>query len=147
MGLNDSLTRNISDLKFSVHRLKEVEEKLSKVANSSNVDRLVEIVKETKQVNREIKENIKAKVVQDILSSVLRTDRNADLSIGNAGELKQLMTRLKNMPGFQFHEDRFLQILGVPTEKPIRIGKIMELIRNLLDDPNSQENVFVWDDM
>lgn len=147
MGLNDSLTRNISDLKFSVHRLKEVEEKLSKVANSSNVDRLVEIVKETKQVNREIKENIKAKVVQDILSSVLRTDRNADLSIGNAGELKQLMTRLKNMPGFQFHEDRFLQILGAPTEKPIRIGKIMELIRNLLDDPNSQENVFVWDDM
>lgn len=147
MGLNDSLTRNISDLKFSVHRLKEVEEKLSKVAYSSNVDRLVEIVKETKQVNREIKENIKAKVVQDILSSVLRTDRNADLSIGNAGELKQLMTRLKNMPGFQFHEDRFLQILGAPTEKPIRIGKIMELIRNLLDDPNSQENVFVWDDM
>jgi len=51
------------------------------------------------------------------------------------------------MPGFQFHEDRFLQILGAPTEKPIRIGKIMELIRNLLDDPNSQENVFVWDDM
>ena len=41
-----------------MERLKEVEEKLSKVANSSNVDRLVEIVKETKQVNREIKVNI-----------------------------------------------------------------------------------------
>jgi len=70
MGLNDSLTRNISDLKFSVHRLKEVEEKLSKVAYSSNVDRLVEIVKETKQVNREIKVNIVVYFQTQVASSM-----------------------------------------------------------------------------
>ena len=53
-----------------MERLKEVEEKLSKVAYSSNVDRLVEIVKETKQVNREIKVNIVVYFQTQVASSM-----------------------------------------------------------------------------
>lgn len=71
-------------------------------------------------------------------------------------ELNRLMLRLTMMPGFDFHQDRFLQILGangtsnstinspMPTTKSYSIGEIMKIFRNLLDDTiPDQENVFV----
>lgn len=72
---------------------------------------------------------------------MLRTDKDLDLMIGPV-ELRNLMTRLEHQPGFDFHQDRFLKMLG-DVSQPVPIEKIMEVIRNLKDDsiPES-ENVF-----
>lgn len=94
-----------------------------------------------------LKENINTRIIQDILSSMLRSDRNNDLLIDN-DELKRLMLRLTMLPGFDFHQDRFLKVLGRMNTKNTNgvysIGDMMHVFRNLLDDslPES-ENVFV----
>jgi hypothetical protein len=90
-----------------------------------------------------LKENISARIIQDILTTVLRTDRNNDLSLDER-ELNRLMVRLTVMPGFDFHEDRFLKVLGGGNKGVFGIGEMMQVFRNLLDDTvPDQENVFV----
>ncbi len=58
--------------------------------------------------------NTQAKIVQQLITTVLRTDRDLDLMIGPI-ELKNLMLRLDHQPGFDFHKDRFLKLLGTCT--------------------------------
>merc|ERR1739844_3321 len=104
-------------------------------------DRLIFVVSETKRLNEMMKKNVQAKIVQQMITTVLRTDRNLDLMIGPK-ELKNLMIRLDHTPGFDFHQDRFLNLLG-NTDDPVPIGKIMKVIRNLKDDSiPEEENVF-----
>jgi hypothetical protein len=55
----------------------------------------------------------------------LRTDRDLDLKIGPI-ELKNLMLRLDHQPGFDFHQDRFLNSLGNPQEEQVPIEKVMK---------------------
>ncbi len=116
------------------------------------------------------KDNLKTRIIQDILTSMLRTDRNNDLSI-DSNELRRLMVRLTLMPGFDFYQDRFLYVLGggqaitttmtmsrntssktntsTPTiSTSYSIGDMMKIFRNLLEDDdtfsdNKEERVFV----
>jgi hypothetical protein len=90
--------------------------------------------------------------MQDILTSILRTDRNNDLVIDDT-ELNRLMLRLTMMPGFDFHQDRFLTVLRGRTkisntttkgDVSYSIGEMMQVFRNLLDNSiPDHENVFV----
>ena len=55
------------------------------------------------------------------------------------------MIRLEYAPGFDFHKERFLNLLGKskPNDEPVPIEKIMGVIRNLKDDSVPEdENVF-----
>jgi len=142
MNQNNILSRNVTRLSNSVDELEQVEAELGKLANTDNVDRLVEVVRETKKNNAEMKKIMEASVVQQLITTVIRTDRDLDLKIGPL-ELKRLMARLNSTAGFDFHEDRFIALLG-DTSKEVDISKIMMVIRNLKDDSLSdEENVFV----
>lgn len=138
---NNVLTSNVDKLESAVNELEQVEEDLSKIANTKNVDRLIHVVTETKRINEKMKKNTQAKIVQQMVTTVLRTDRNLDLKIGPT-ELRNLMIRLDNTPGFDFHKDNFLKLLG-NTDEPVPVEKIMKVIRNLKDDNVPEaENVF-----
>jgi hypothetical protein len=142
MNQNNILSRNVTRLSNSVDELEQVESELGKLANTDNVDRLVEVVRETKANNAEMKKITQASVVQQLITTVIRTDRDLDLKIGPI-ELKRLMARLDATAGFEFHGDRFVALLG-DTNQPVDISKIMKVIRNLKDDSLSDEdNVFV----
>ena len=141
---NDRLTKTINDLKGSVERLEVAEGKISNLTNTSgeNVDRLVSLVKENKRITQEVKKNTQAQIVQQLTTTVLRTDLDLDLMVGPK-ELERLMTRLDATPGFDLNRERFKEILG-DTSKPVAVGKIMQVIRNLKDDSVPEEqNAFV----
>lgn len=55
MAENDKLTENIERLKASVDDLETIESNFSRLAGSNNVDRLVEVIKETKDINAKIR--------------------------------------------------------------------------------------------
>jgi len=142
MNQNNTLSRNVTRLSNSVDELEQVESELGKLANTDNVDRLVEVVRETKKNNAEMKKIMEASVVQQLITTVIRNDRDGDLKIGPV-ELKRLMSRLNSTVGFEFHEDRFIALLG-NTNEPVDISKIMTVIRNLKDPSLSDEDqVFV----
>ncbi len=57
MEHNDILTKNVDRLEGSVSELKEVEAELAKIAETDDVERLVNIVAENKIVNEKMKVN------------------------------------------------------------------------------------------
>ncbi len=91
------------------------------------------------------KKNLQAKIVQQLITTVLRTDQDLDLKISQS-ELRNLMLRLDHSPGFDFHSDRFLNLINSDKKidsEPVPIEKIMAVIRNLKDDSVPEhENVF-----
>ncbi len=70
--------------------------------------------------------------MQQLISTVLRTDRNSDLSIDQQ-EMKQLITSFEAQSSYQFYKFRFIQTVGGST-KDVPVEKIVEVIRNIKDD-------------
>jgi len=143
MRQNNVLTLNINKLALSVNELKKVEDELGKIAgNTDNVERLIEVVTETKRINAEMKKIVEASIIQQMITTIIRTDRNNDMVI-SPSELRLLMKRLDAKPGFDFNEEQFLNLLGNPKEDT-SIEEIMKVIRNLKDHSLSKEkSVFV----
>jgi len=156
--------------------LEIVEKNLSKLADTDNVDRLVEAVKKMKKINKEIKvrllvkqlefyryflpnkeskshmtfskkpsqqRNLQARIAQDIITTVLRSDRDGNLVLSE-GEMFRLIFRLKNSPRYEFNEEKFKIVIGNKDHADgYSIVKIMKVIRNLLDDNTpTKENIF-----
>lgn len=136
---NVKLTKNVDALEGNVNKLEEVEKNLSKLANTDNIGRLVQVVKETKKINEKIKMHLQARISQDIITTVLRCDRDGNLVL-NEREMSGLCFRLKNSPGYDFNEERFKKVIGKKDHADgYSIGQIMEVIRNLLDDDVPEE--------
>lgn len=142
MRQNNALTHKVNELSQNVSELETVEKDLGKLANTDNIDRLTEVVLETKRINAEMKKIMEASIIQQMITTVIRTDRDLDLQIGPV-ELKRLMIRLEQKPGYDFNQEKFLSLLG-DTSKPVPIEKIMDVIRNI-KDPNlkREDSVFV----
>lgn len=142
MRQNNVLTHNVDELSKNVGELEEVEGNLTKLANTDNVDRLKEVVLETKSINSQMKKIMEASIIQQMITTVIRTDRDLDLKIGPT-ELKRLMMRLDQKPGFDFNEDKFISLLG-DTSQPVPMEKIMDVIRNLKNPRlKKEDSVFV----
>jgi hypothetical protein len=134
--------------------LEEVEGSLQRMANTTNVNRLVEVVKENKRLQRQIKENLEAQVMQTVMTTLFRSDRNKDLSLSR-NELYIFQVRMQNMEGVEFNDETFMKYIDAvddvndndPTTKDddtIPLAKIMQLLRNLMDDNlTPEENIFV----
>lgn len=144
MTENVYLTNNVNRLSSSISDMEQVEKELSKLSKGDDVDKLVRLISKKKVVDEQIKRNTEATIIQQLLTTVLRSDKDKDLHI-NQNELNELMLRLGAYPGFTFHEKRFLSVIG-DTSKPVSISKIMQIIRNL-KDPNisDKDRVFVID--
>jgi len=87
-----------------------------------------------------LQKNTESAIVQQLVTTVLRTDKDSDLKIGPA-ELKKLMLRLESFETFSFNQAKFKEIIG---EGEVPVEKIMKVIRNLKagDDLPEGEKVF-----
>lgn len=142
MRQNNVLTHKVNELSQNVSELEQVEKDLGKLANTENVERLTEVVLETKRLNAEMKKIMEASIIQQMITTVIRTDRDLDLKIGPV-ELKRLMMRLDQKPGFDFNQEKFIAMLG-DTTQPVPIERIMDVIRNLKDPKlKKEDSVFV----
>lgn len=133
-------------LYFSHHsdRLEGVEEELVDIAEAAqtNVNRLVEMNAEFKELNQKIKKNLETTVVQQVVSVVVQADANRDFTIGKA-ELEMLVMRLKLIKGIEFDETNFRKAVSLDADGVIHLAEIMAVLRNLLDDNVAEEdNIF-----
>ena len=86
-------------------------------------------MKENRLVQEKMKKTIESAIVQQLITAVLQNDRDMDLKL-NPHEVKELTTRLKCLPGFDFQEHLFEKVVG-PMNKAVPAEKIVEVIRNL----------------
>lgn len=93
-------------------------------------------------------QNLENRVIHDIMTVLMRADRNQDFTIG-PNELNIIIFSLNNIDGIDFNEKLFRELLETHGEKygdeegQYRIDGAMRVIRNLLDDDVPEEyNVF-----
>ena len=139
--LNQRLIQNITNLTTSVDRLEEIEQALNVLTNTQgqSIDAFQKQVTENQQILSQMKKNVQANVLQNLLSVVLRSDTNQDL-VMNETEITTLIRRLQNIAGVQVHEVKFRNAIQNQS-----ISSIMTIIQNLLrpDIPES-DRIFTF---
>lgn len=77
-------------------RFKDVEEDLRAIADEQkvNVDKIVDLVKENERILEQMKENLRRRIVQDILRIVVMSDIDND-GVYNKVECKMLVLKIR----------------------------------------------------
>ena len=121
-------------------RLKTVEKDLEQVSirTGGQVDRLVSIIQENASLQGQIKKNLEAQVLQNVLQIALASDKNMDFSFSK-DELQRLKIRLASIPGITFDAANFERKIGT---KALTLRDIMVMFRNLKSDIPEEENIF-----
>lgn len=130
------------DDNLSIYSLKDVERQWAEVVKKSGgqADRLVNIVQENEKIQTEIKRNLEAQVLQDILSLALKNDRDGDFTFSK-DELKRLKMSLSNIPGVTLDNANFDKFVG--GSQSLSLPTIMAMFRNLKnDDIPEKDNIF-----
>lgn len=139
---NQRLIKNVDDLTHSVDRLQEIEQALSVLNDKSGltVDEFAKQVKENKGLLQKMKGNLKATVLQNLLSVVLRSDADRNMVIQEE-EVNDLIRRIQNISGVRVDEARFRAACHGET-----VHAVMDMIKNLLRaDVAEEEQIFIFD--
>lgn len=145
-GENNKLHSTITGMEGQMERLSDVEEGLSKIANQSGtqVNRLVEIVKENGELQIKVKKALERQVMQGIVDAVVTSDKDGNFTL-SPKETEMLKLRLKNIDGINLNEQNFNKMIA-SDENELTVPDVMNMVRNLLDDDIPRDrNVFTLD--
>jgi hypothetical protein len=135
MEENNKLTRNVDGLEDQVLRLEDVQEDLERVAQAQGCtsNELVSLVQENASTLKQQKALARAELQEQLLSTVLRTDRNGDLQIDER-EANILCLRLKTRAGVEFDEDHIRQSL---VETKGSLPALLNILREISEDDDN----------
>lgn len=107
MEENNKLTRNVDGLEDEVIQLQDIEKQLNGIAErtGSTAKELIALVKENSAILKQQKILAKADLQEQLLATVLRTDRDGNLQIDER-EASILILRMRNHGGLEFDEER-----------------------------------------
>lgn len=96
------------------------------------------VVEESREVQNQMTHALMRNVMQDVLTTLLRSDRDQNLTV-EPGEVKFLEMRLQSMPGIVFHPDRFHSFLA-SDEGTLTVADVCALVRHLKNAENLPED-------
>lgn len=120
---------------FLPHRAKVIEHTLQEVADRQhiNFDRLVELVKENDRIIDAMKDNLRKRVVHDIVKVVVDSDKDNDMRISKV-ESKMMALNIRTQLqeyGVEFDEQKFYKVLSVNPCVSRIISLVQKLVPNL----------------
>jgi hypothetical protein len=124
----ERLHRTLDRIDEAVADLHHIPQELHKLSKNKNVDRLIQVVQEQKEVQEEMRKKINQQIMQQIMGVVVREDRNGNWTL-RPTEVEALIVRLGLVESIEFNEQRFRQLL---TKDPT-VTAIMRIIRSLLE--------------
>jgi hypothetical protein len=138
-GENKRLVKNIDDMTASVDRLQEIDQALAVITQSQgqNIDAFAKQVEENKVILQQMKGNLKANVLQNLLSVILRSDMDKNF-VMDAGEIDQLIRRIQNINDVKLNEVKFRQAIQGQS-----VSAVMDIVKNLLgSDVPPEDRIF-----
>lgn len=142
----DELTKAIDSLKPEADRAAAVEQELKEIADiqNCNVNKFVDLVKENKLIVNQMKDNLRHRIVQDIIQIVVMSDKNNDGRFCKV-ETKMLVLKIAlqlQQYNVKLDERKFYKVMsGDPTvQQTISIVKgLIPALNQNEDDSNSDE--------
>jgi len=113
----DTLTEEIDFLQPEAERATVVEAELRSIAaeQHGNVDKLVDLVKENEIILSQMRDNLRQRIVQDIIKIVMLSDKNNDGRFCKV-ETKMLVLKISlqlQEYGVEFDEAKFYRVMSV----------------------------------
>ncbi len=129
---NNRLHDTVVDLSATVDRLEDVEQALDVITQTQgqSVTAFEEQVRDNRDILNRMQSNLKANVLQNLLQVVIRSDKDASLTI-EENEIGDLINRFKGINGVEINEDRFRSVV---INAGGSLQCVMDVIRNLIDD-------------
>lgn len=135
---NDNLKEQVGRLDKSVGKLEDIENVMSAITETEgqSVDSLRATVEENVQNVERMEKNIRANVLQNILSVVFSCDGNGDYNLSDK-ETTMLIRSLRDVNGVNVNEKKFRKIV---QDKNGSVEGVVEILRNLLDEDSNDNN-------
>mmetsp|Transcript_27489 Transcript_27489/g.46722 ORF Transcript_27489/g.46722 Transcript_27489/m.46722 type:complete len:395 (-) Transcript_27489:367-1551(-) len=140
-GEVDTLSEEIDAIAPEAERASAVEEELREIADRQqfNVDKLIDLVNENEEVLDQMRENLRSKIVQDIIHIVIKSDVNNDQKFCKV-ESKMLALKIRiqlQEYGVEFDEMKFYKVMNVNPTVPGVIAIVQKLIPGVMRDDES----------
>lgn len=142
---NERLKKSVQDLGDTVTRLEDVEEALDVITQTQgqSVEAFAEQVKDNRKILQDMQKNLKANVLQNLLSVIIRSDTDGDFMIDDE-ETEELVRRMQSINGVTLNEQRFRDAIKNAGGS---LRAVMDVVKNLLSDNVSKEDsIFVIDE-
>lgn len=135
---NERLSKSVNELGDTVGRLEDVENALDLITNTQNqsVNAFAEQVKENKSILDQMQTNLRANVLQNLLSVIIRSDKDKDFQIDES-EMDSLISRMRSINGVEVHEDRFRNAI---QKSGGSLNAVIDVVKNLLSDDVDTDN-------
>ena len=124
-------------------RLQYVTKDLDAVAKryGTQTDKMVNVIKETAEIQKKIKRSQEAHVMQIVIKDILRADRDHNFELDES-ELEGLKRKLSLMPDVKLDSANFDAL--TKGKNGLSLKDVVEMFRNLLssDDLRDEEKIF-----
>lgn len=132
---NQVLRSKVGDLNSAVDKLQDMENVLGAISETKgqSVESLLETVQENESIVQQMEQNVRAIVLQNILSVVFSSDANGDKKLSNE-ETNALIESLKEINGLHVNQREFRRIV---KENEGSIHGISLIIGQLLEEESS----------
>jgi len=139
---NGRLNESVQELGATVDRLEDVEEALDAITETQgqSVEEFQKQVEKNKVILERMEGNLRANVLQNLLSVIIRSDVDNDHVI-DPEEIDDLMTRIKRINGVSIKEERFRNVI---LQSGGSLKSVMDVIKNLLNkDVADEDQIFM----
>jgi len=129
---NKRLAASVEDLGATVGRLEDVEQALDTITQTQgqNITAFAEQVEENKEILAQMKKNLRANVLQNLLSVIIRCDSDHSFTIDEE-ETEGLIKRITTINGVNLHVDRFREAI---RKSGGSLNAVIDVVKNLLSD-------------
>lgn len=135
----DALGQEIDELRPEAERAADVEGQLKMIAEEQgkNTDTLVELVEENGRIVKEMQDNLRQVIVQDMLKIVMSSDRNNDgtFSENETGMLALKISMQLQEEDVEFDQEKFKKVV----KKNPTMGQIIKIVKRLVPSAADEE--------
>jgi len=130
-GENVKLGQANDELEVQVNHLSDLEGQLDGIVGrqGDNAWEFMKSVKENKKVLEGLKEQMEARVLQDLISVLFQADRDSDYQI-DPEEIDMLLLRFDNFTGVTYDADKFKAAM---KKKGYNLNAVIDIVDNIFD--------------
>mmetsp|Transcript_2526 Transcript_2526/g.3830 ORF Transcript_2526/g.3830 Transcript_2526/m.3830 type:complete len:271 (+) Transcript_2526:322-1134(+) len=135
---NNRLHKNVEELGETVKKLENVEEALDTITQTQNqnIEIYAKQVEENREILNQMQSNLRATVLQNLLSVIIKSDTDGDFSIDES-EMDDLIKRLRNIGGVEINEEKFREAI---MKGGGNLNAVIDVAKKLLDDGDEEAN-------
>ena len=145
MQENEALKANVEELAGSTERLQDVEGALDVITKKQGqgVKKFREQVKSQRKLVDKMKENLKATVLQSLLTLVMSSDEDGDNMI-DANEQEDLIKKLHAIENVELNEELFRQAFAKVNGS---LTAVLDMVKGVVKDENVplEKRIFIID--